>query len=343
MLALSRLPPLSHLSIDFHEQSPTRTSYSEFHDLEHIGFGGTHMLDIVPPLVVRSPNLTRLGLLVLQDTEEALVTASSIFSGLPKGKYSRVEQLAIRGAGILPAQDVPLIMPHLHHLTSLRIHIDDVAPEFWSAMRIEKICLWDVSVDIVNDALLEYLESYSGVKSMTLVPKQTVNPSHVDSSSRFWGEILPKHADTLVDLCVEPNFKCGGGWFLDTRSLDAIRQCKRLERLQVKVDQETLEEEDETNIISQSLDGLHEWPCLNILNFNSLTTPIIYLGGIHLSDRTENAVLSFRCTKPTEGALRLTVSTDFAVHRLSRRKSDVEVYSFEEVRYQTSKFRRGGD
>ncbi len=250
MLALSRLPLLSHFSINFHEQSPTQTSYSEFHDLEHIGFGGTHVLDIVPPLVARSPNLTRLGLLFLQDKEEAPVTASSIFSGLPKGKYSRVKQLAIRGDGILPAQDVPLTVPHLHHLTSLRIHIDDVAPEFWSALRIEKICLQDVSVDIVNDALLEYLESYSGVKSMILVPKQSV-----DVSFRFWSEILPKHADTLLELWVQPNFKWthnskrSGGWNLDTRSLDAIRQCKRLEILRVQVGRETFEAEDETNII----------------------------------------------------------------------------------------------
>ncbi|PBK68076.1 hypothetical protein ARMSODRAFT_294027 [Armillaria solidipes] len=251
MLALSRLPLLSHLSIDFHEQSPTQTLYSEFHDLEHIGFGGTHMLDIIPPLVVRSPNLTRLGLLILRDMEEAPVTASSIFSSLPKGQYSRVEQLAIRGTGILPVQDVPLIVPHLRHLTSLRIHIDDVAPELWSAMRIEKICLRDVSVDIVNDALLEYLVSYSGVKSMTLVPKQPVMPSHVDVSFRFWGEILPKHADTLLQLCVQPNYKRSGGWCLDTRSLDAIRQCKRLEILGVQVDRETLEAEDEMNIISR--------------------------------------------------------------------------------------------
>ncbi|PBK94242.1 hypothetical protein ARMGADRAFT_927453, partial [Armillaria gallica] len=120
---------------------------------------------------------------------------------------------------------------------------------FWSALRIEKICLQEVSVDIVNDALLEYLESYSGVKSMTLVPKQSVNSSHVDVSFRFWGEILPKHADTLLELRVQPNFKRSGGWCLDTRSLDAIRQCKRLEILKVQIDRETFEAEDETNII----------------------------------------------------------------------------------------------
>ncbi len=47
---------------------------------------------------------------------------------------------------------------------------------------------------------------------------------------------------------------------------------------------------------------------------------------------TENAIVSFRCTKPT---LRLTLSTDFVNYRLSRRKSDAEVYSFKEVRHQT--------
>ncbi|KAK0183661.1 hypothetical protein F5146DRAFT_1084791 [Armillaria mellea] len=211
MLALSRLPLLSHLTIEFHEQFPTQTSYIKFYDLEHINFGGTHMLDIVPPLVARSPNLRRLCLLVPQDKEEAPVTASSIFSCLPKGKYSRVEQLAFRGAGILPAQDVPLIVPYLHNLTSLRIHVNDVAPELWSALRIKKICLRDVSVDIVNDALLEYLASYSGVESMALVPKQPVNPGHVDVSYGFWGEILPKYADTLLELCVQPTFERSGG------------------------------------------------------------------------------------------------------------------------------------
>ncbi|SJL16550.1 uncharacterized protein ARMOST_20076 [Armillaria ostoyae] len=327
MLALSNLPLLSHLSIDFHLQSPTQTSYSEFHDLEYISFGGTHMLDIIPTLVARSPNLTRLLLWGIRRTKTP-VTVSSIFSGLGKGNCSRVEQLAIRGALTLPTHDVPLIVPHLHHLTSLRIRdINDVAPEFWSALRIEKIYIRDISVDIVNDALLEYLESYSGAKSMILVAEQSL----YHGSFKFWSEILPKHADTLVELCVQPNFKCGGGWCLDTRSLDAIRRCKRLEILRVKIHQETLDTEDEPNIISRSLDSLHEWPCLNVLNFRSLTTPTIFPGEVHFLDIMENSVVSFRCKKPTEAALRLIVSTDCADYHLSRRKSDVEVYSFKDL------------
>ncbi|KAK0214340.1 hypothetical protein IW262DRAFT_1466046 [Armillaria fumosa] len=334
--ALSRLPRLSHLSIDFHEQHeqfPTPIPYSEFHDLDHISFGGRHMLDVIPPLVARSPNVTHLGLLVEQDREEAPATASSIFSGLPKGKYSRVQQLSINGDGILPAQDVPLIVPHLHHLTALRIHINDVAPEFWTALRIEKICLLDVFVDVVNDALLEYLASYSGVKSMILDHKRPVNPDHyVDISFRFWGEILPRHADTLLTLIVQPDFERSGGWCLDTRSLDAIRKCKRLEILRVKLDRETFNGEDKTNIISQSLDSLHEWPCLDVLNFHSIMTGVVYAGNNHFSELMKSVVVAFRCTKPTENALLLTLSTDFVEYRLSRHNSDAEVYSFKVVR-----------
>lgn len=336
MHALSRLPCLSHLSIDFHEQheqSPTPISYSEFHDLERIGFGGRHMLDNISPLVARSPNVVHLSLLVEQDTEEAPTAASSIFSDLPKGRYSRVQQLTIAGRGIvLPAQDVSLIVPHLHHLTSLWIYIDDVAPGFWSALRIEKICLRDVSVDIVNDALLEYLASYSGVTSMTLVHKRPVNPGHhVDISFRFWGEILPRHADTLLTLIVRPNFERSGGWCIDTRSLGAIRKCKRLEILRVKLDREIFKWEDRTNIISQTLDHLHEWPALNVLDFSSIMTGVTYTGNDHFSQLMKSVVGAFRCTKPAESVLRLTLSADFVDYRLSRRNSDAEVYSFKEV------------
>ncbi|KAK0475464.1 hypothetical protein IW261DRAFT_1340459, partial [Armillaria novae-zelandiae] len=115
---------------------------------------------------------------------------------------------------------------------------------FWSALRIERIHLQDISVDIVNDTLFEYLESYSGVRSMLLIIQDQEGDS---GSPQFWHSILPKHADTLVDLFVQPGYP--GGWCLDNISLDAIRQCKRLEILRVIVDQETLDVDDESNII----------------------------------------------------------------------------------------------
>ncbi|KAK0225299.1 hypothetical protein IW262DRAFT_1267777, partial [Armillaria fumosa] len=115
---------------------------------------------------------------------------------------------------------------------------------FWSALRIEMIHLRDISVDFVNHSVLEYLESYSGVRSMLLIIwGQEVN----SGSPRFWHNILPKHADTLVDLDVRSEY--AGGWCLDNRSLAAIRQCTRLEILRVTVDQETLGLDDERNII----------------------------------------------------------------------------------------------
>ncbi|KAK0439527.1 uncharacterized protein EV420DRAFT_1583665 [Desarmillaria tabescens] len=239
MLALSNLPLLSLLDINFHRG---RTSYLDFHDLDSITFTvGEHMLHVVPSLVARSPNLTRLRLVCSK--QEGVVPALSVFSGIHKGKLSRVEQLTLEGALILPTHDVPIIVPHLRHLTSLRILITDVAEEFWSALRIEMIHLEDVSVDIVNDALLEYLGSYSGSRSMMLITRQEDD----NGSSQFWNSILPRHADTLVELYVLPDH--AGGWCLDNKSLNYIRLCKRLEILRVKVDQETLDVKDGTNII----------------------------------------------------------------------------------------------
>ncbi|PBK94233.1 hypothetical protein ARMGADRAFT_908502, partial [Armillaria gallica] len=102
---------------------------------------------------------------------------------------------------------------------------------FWRALLIEKIHLRDVSVDIVNDALLEYLESYSGARSLMLITEHEAD----NGSSKFWHNILPRHADTLVELYIQPKY--AGGWCSDTRSLDSIRQCTYLEILRVKVDQ----------------------------------------------------------------------------------------------------------
>ncbi|KAK0200132.1 hypothetical protein DFS33DRAFT_126892 [Desarmillaria ectypa] len=323
MLALSNLPRLSLLNIGLHHG---QASYLDFHDLDNISFNGKRMLNIVPSLVARSPNLTRLRLSSSHPTGTVPATALSIFSGLHKGRLSCVEQLTVEGALILPTPDVPIIVPHLRHLTSLRIHIADVAEEFWFALRIEMIHLRDVSVDIVNDALLEYLESYSGVRSMMLITEQEVD----NSSSKFWNKILPRHTNTLMELYVQPKY--AGGWCLDTRSLDSIRQCKRLEILRVKVDQETLDAEDETNIITRALEGLYEWPCLKNLEFVSIQTPVIarFLSSDDF-DAVQRIVVLFRCIKPTEGALRLKVSTNYVDHRLSRRKSDPEVYSFKEI------------
>ncbi len=209
MLVLSNLPLLSLLDISFQH---SQTSYLDFHDLDNITFTvGEHMLHVVPSLVARSPNLTRLRLVASRQAGAVPAVSMSVFSGIHKGKLSCVEQLTLEGALILPTHDVPIIVPHLRHLTSLRIHITDVAEEFWSALRIEMIHLRDVSVDIVNDALLEYLESYSGARSMMLIMDQEDD----NGSTKFWRNILPKHADTLVDLYVQPKY--AGGWCLDTR------------------------------------------------------------------------------------------------------------------------------
>ncbi len=240
MLALSKLPLLSLLDISLHHG---KAPYLDFHDLDRISFNGEHMLDVVPSLVARSPNLTRLHLSTPQRMSAVPSAVLSIFSGLHKGRRGRIEQLTVEGALILPTPDVPIIVPHLHHLSSLRIHIVDVAEEFWRALLIEKIHLQDVSVDIVNDALLEYLESYSGARSLMLITEHEAD----NGSSKFWHNILPRHADTLVELYIQPKY--AGGWCADTRSLDAIRQCKYLEILRVKVDQETLDVGDKTNII----------------------------------------------------------------------------------------------
>ncbi|SJL15840.1 uncharacterized protein ARMOST_19345 [Armillaria ostoyae] len=222
MLALSKLPLLSLLDIGLHH---SQSSYLYFHDLDHINFNGEHMLDVVPSLVARSPNLTWLHLSNPLRTSAVPAAVLSIFSGLHKGWHSCIEQLTVEGALVLPPLDVPIIVPHLRHLSSLRIHIVDVAEEFWCALLIEKIHLWDVSVDTVNDALLEYLESYSGARSLMLITEDEAN----NGSYKFWHNILPRHADTLVELYIQPKY--AGGWCPDTRSLDAIRQSKRLEIL----------------------------------------------------------------------------------------------------------------
>lgn len=140
-LALSKLPLLSLLDISLHHG---KTSYLDFHDLDRISFNGEHILDVVPSLVARSPNLTRLHLSTPQRTSAVPSAVLSIFSGLHKGRRGRIEQLTVEGALILPTPDVPIIVPHLHHLSSLRIHIVDVAEEFWRALLIEKIHLRDI-------------------------------------------------------------------------------------------------------------------------------------------------------------------------------------------------------
>ncbi|KAK0214331.1 hypothetical protein IW262DRAFT_1440781 [Armillaria fumosa] len=240
MLALSKLPLLSLLDIGLHHGQP---SYLNFHDLNHISFNGEHMFDVVPSLVAQSPNLTRLHLSTPLRTSTVPAAVLKIFSGLQKGRHDHIEQLTLEGELILRSPDVPVFVRHLHHLSSLRIHIVDVAEEFWRALLIEKIYLQDISVDIVNDALLEYLESYSSARSLMLITEHEAD----NGSSKFWHNILPRHADTLVELYIQPKYD--GGWCLDTRSLDAIRQCERLEIIRVKVDQEMLDVEDKTNII----------------------------------------------------------------------------------------------
>ncbi|KAF8665265.1 hypothetical protein AX16_000286 [Volvariella volvacea WC 439] len=111
---------------------------------------------------------------------------------------------------------------------------DDLQPRetgteinFWTHLRQAEIHLESLTIDFMDDDVLDYLQSYSGLKHLALKRIASLNPGTV--VSRFFSTILPKHKDTIESLVIMPLYE--GKW-CHNRAYDSIlQQCLRLTEL----------------------------------------------------------------------------------------------------------------
>lgn len=163
------------------------------------------------------------------------------------------------------------VMHHLQHLTSLRLTaIEDpyfIRPsqpqgtvadteeedaaimqerlrygssleDVWKALRMTDVRLETIEVDAVPFALMQYLQSYSGLKQLVLTPggfdEGAVAMSDI-VAAQFFDDNGPlgSHAQSLEDLQISAMHE--GGWCFGVHNAKALAKCTKLRNLRMNV------------------------------------------------------------------------------------------------------------
>lgn len=143
-------------------------------------------------------------------------------------------------------------------------------------MRLKKLHTAAASAEMI-----EYLASYSGLESIVLTDTHSdttgsrIHDSEEDIlARRFYSEILPAHASSLVELDVQASFE--GPWCFSDHAVPALSKCQRLRTLSISMDGLELDEGDIHSVVSVLSAANYAAQVKNLIN-----SLILILGSSH--------------------------------------------------------------
>ncbi|KAF4610919.1 hypothetical protein D9613_006546 [Agrocybe pediades] len=244
---------VAHLTINFycgcHPSLPFRILCLE--NLESLSFrnlcrlheeGASFMTLSLSRIICNSPNMTSLSI----DTgyRNATTEAPSLHRFL-SAEIERppmpIKHLSLRTVRALLDEDT---LYHLRSLESLSVHFNLTTPlhgshlnEMWDTLREESIHLSAIDLNLVevDDALLDYLVSYRGIRKLVFDNSYKLwgSPEIGPIAVRFFKDVLPKISSTLEVLHLEPSSV--GAWCFGHDNAEAIAKCTNLRELTVSI------------------------------------------------------------------------------------------------------------
>jgi hypothetical protein len=122
--------------------------------------------------------------------------------------------------------------------------------DIYATLNREKIYLKQVLLNNVDDIILDYLCSYSGLEMLDLRSLLLNGLTRKQSdalSYRFFNSVLPNHVNSLRVLRILPYF--GGGWCYDPEDASqatVLSQCNKLRSLSVAFNSSFIEPDSAT-------------------------------------------------------------------------------------------------
>lgn len=150
------------------------------------------------------------------------------FGFLPRD--SSLAELSVSGALSI----VALPVERLPYLRTLHIAAFPPVEVQWNPVQAQGIRLDSLQFPEVSNGLLDYLESYHGLRSLEL----TVDAQPSDCGKRFWSHVLPAHQRTLehLSLTLSPELHESHGWNPTPEALQSLRLCEGLTSLNIVCD-----------------------------------------------------------------------------------------------------------
>ncbi|KIM42284.1 hypothetical protein M413DRAFT_444714 [Hebeloma cylindrosporum] len=225
----------------------------------------TQIFDNLAKLVSRNPKITSIDIAGSSrysvDPIDKNPSLHWIFENYPqKSSPLRLHQLSLTYC-FLKLDSVTL--PHLQHLTSLSLitiqepysrrvrwrsdgasdlerskeklaygsSLDDV----WKALKLSRIYLQELVLDVVVPSLLDYLASYSGLKKLWIIPGIFRDGSSSDSmaSQFFLSTSFINHVQSLEDLSITAIYE--GFWCFGPWNEGVISRCTKLKALKMAI------------------------------------------------------------------------------------------------------------
>ena len=227
-------------------------------------------------------------------------TLHDLFSKIPSGSLLRLTHLVL--VGMFARIDSHTI-PHLRSLVCLDLsHLYEPSPtddsdqtrgcvstitDIYATLNLEKIHPKHIVVNgIVNDIILDYLYSHSGLVALELcsIFSRSVGESK-GLSHRFYMSVLARHVDSLQVLKINPRYE--GGWCYnvdDVSQAVVLAQCNKLRSLSMSV---TLNSASDIPPNQLTVDSPHGDPSYNGNNFDDMVgcgdylTAFLYLPDHH--------------------------------------------------------------
>ncbi|KAF8886388.1 hypothetical protein BD779DRAFT_1801058 [Infundibulicybe gibba] len=203
----------------------------------------------IAEIIGNNPGLTHLELESpnYSEIEDNTPTLHELLGKVPHSHPLQLQHLRTSGYCIRLDHET---LPHLRLLKSLEVdfvvHIPDNEREYYGGKLIEKSDryasspgkIWkavgreglaiEAVETIVDDNVLDYLTSTSGIKKLVLSEVDGIALSH-----RFFDYVLPRHCSTLVSLSISATFE--GPWCFGSHNIGILLTCTRLVELSIAV------------------------------------------------------------------------------------------------------------
>ena len=263
--SLATLPLLEDIRLNVSLDADVVLHIDRLSTLRRIAVTGFRGNPIVEQLIARSPQLSALDVDGTRCRVAAdILSLHDFFSQLSPATplpltHLRVWNICLR----LDSTTIP----HFRELTSLNLgpilhpmdrsrswlpdpadegvhRMKDVcstASEIWRTLSHERILLREVTVATTDDALLDYLASYSGVEKLVLsgIPVRNITASNA-LADKFYTRVLPRHTESLRILKTPLTFE--GKWCYDFHVSNALLECRHLTHLTIPLYRHNLED-----------------------------------------------------------------------------------------------------
>jgi hypothetical protein len=259
MQVAARLPQLTKLVVATSISCNVRVPLGLFSNLStlsvksHNTSNSWFLISQIPFVIANSPQLRCLDVdLNCLGLSVSLPTLKGLFAMLSSKNPLCLEQLHISNMDATVDEET---LPHLTHLSSFRFGIDEahlaVTQSVWDSWLVNNITLSDVFINgSITNETISYLSSFSGLKSLAVRSAISTDETHDYLKYRFFTEVLPKHADSLQELGINPwvehlflsmSLTSADFWrqILDPTISKSVMKCLKLRVLYVRIDKST--------------------------------------------------------------------------------------------------------